>query len=136
MTSTIIPTLRYRDARTMIDWLARAFGFEPNMVVDDDDGGIAHAQLTHGNAMIMLGTARDDEIGRIMRTAAELGGTSQSAYIIVPDVDAVAERARAAGAEMLIEPRDEGYGGRGFTCRDPEGQVWNVGSYDPWKARS
>lgn len=44
-TATIIPTLRYRDARAAIDWLARAFGFEARLVVPGEGGGIAHAQL-------------------------------------------------------------------------------------------
>lgn len=133
MSSVIIPTVRYRDAGQMIDWLCKAFGFEAHLVVEDDADGIAHAQLIFGNAMIMLGTARDDEFGAIMKTAEALGGVSQSPYILVDDVDALCERAEAAGAEILIRPRDEGYGGRGFTCRDPEGQIWNFGSYDPWK---
>ena len=40
--------------------------------------------------------------------------------------------AQAAGAEIVIDIKDEDYGGRGFTCRDPEGHVWSFGSYDPW----
>ena len=40
----------------------------------------------------------------------------------------------AAGAEIVIEIKDEDYGGRDYSCRDPEGHVWNFGSYDPWAA--
>lgn len=134
MSSVIIPTLRYRDAKSMIDWLCTTFGFHRHLVVEDGSGGIAHAQLTLGNSMVMLGTARDDAFGALMKTAEVLGGVSQSAYIIVSDVDALCERAEAAGAEILIGPQDEDYGGRGFTCRDPEGQIWKLGSYDPWAA--
>ena len=132
MSSVIIPTLRYRDAKSMIDWLCIAFGFHRHLVVEDGAGGIAHAQLTLGNSMVMLGTARDDAFGALMKTVDALGGVSQSAYVIVGDVDALCARAEAAGAEILIGPQDEDYGGRGFTCRDPEGQIWNFGSYDPW----
>ncbi len=128
---TIIPTLRYDDAPKMIDWLCKALGFARHFVVEDDAGGIAHAQLTHGNAMIMLGSARDDEFGALQTTARALGGVSQSAYIIVDDVDALCEHARAAGADIIMEPKDEDYG-RLFSCRDPEGQLWNFGTYDPW----
>ena len=53
--SCIIPTLRYENAPRMIDWLCDTFGFARHLVVDDGAGGIAHAQLTFGNAMIMLG---------------------------------------------------------------------------------
>lgn len=132
--ASIIPTMRYEDAPKMIDWLCNAFGFARHLVVEDGDGGIAHAQLTRGNGMIMLGTARDDAFGALQSTARTLGGVSQSPYIIVDDVDAVCERARNAGAEITMEPKDEDYGGRVFSCRDPEGQLWNFGSYDPWDA--
>lgn len=131
--STIIPTLRYDDAPRMIDWLCDTFGFARHLVVEDEVGGIAHAQLTLGNAMIMLGSAREDEFGAIQSTARSLGGISQSAYIIVADVDAVCDGARVAGADITQEPRDEDYGGRVFSCRDPEGQLWNFGTYDPWR---
>ena len=106
--SSIIPTLRYEDAPKLIDWLCNAFGFSTHLVVEDGDGGIAHAQLTRGNAMIMLGSARDDEFGALQSTARDLGGVSQSPYMIVEDVDAVCERARAAGAKIAMEPKDEG----------------------------
>lgn len=132
MSSTVIPTLRYEDAPRMIDWLCDTFGFERHLVVEDGAGGIAHAQLTRGNAMIMLGSARDDAFGALQSTARALGGVSQSAYVIVDDVDAVCEQARAAGAEITLEPKDEDYGGRVFSCRDPEGQLWSFGTYDPW----
>ena len=132
MASTIIPTLRYADATAMLGWLCDAFGFTRHLVVEDGAGGIAHAQLTLGSGMVMLGSNRDTEFGRLQSIPATLGGTTQSPYVIVADVDAVCARARAAGAEIVMEPRDEDYGGRGFSCRDPEGHLWNFGSYDPW----
>jgi uncharacterized glyoxalase superfamily protein PhnB len=136
MSSTIIPCLRYRDAPRMIEWLCSAFGFKRHLVVDDDQGGIAHAQLTLGPGMIMLGSARsgDDQFGRLQSTPEVLGGTTQSPYLVVPDADEMYRRAKAAGAEIVIEIKDEDYGGRVFSCRDPEGHLWNIGSYDPWKA--
>lgn len=132
MTATTIPTMRYRDAPEMIGWLCEVFGFERHMVVDDDAGGVAHAQLKLGNGMIMLGSWRDDEFGQLQRTPGDLGGTTQSAYLVVADADAVYANARAAGAEIVMDITDEDHGGRGFSCRDPEGHLWNVGTYDPW----
>lgn len=134
MPSSIIPTMRYRDARAMIGWLERTFGLQSHAVYDDDDGGVAHAQLTLGDGMIMLGTARDDEFGKLQRLPADLGATTQSAYLVVPDADAIYTRAKTAGAEIVRDIVDEDYGGRGFTCRDPEGHIWSIGTYDPWKA--
>ena len=134
MSATIIPTMRYDDAPKMIDWLCDTFGFTRHLVVDDGQGGIAHAQLTRNEAMIMVGSARDDVFGQLQSTAKALGGVSQSAYIIVDDVDAICDKARAAGAIIVMEPKDEDYGGRVFSCRDPEGQIWNFGTYNPWLA--
>jgi uncharacterized glyoxalase superfamily protein PhnB len=133
MSSVIIPTMRYHDAPSMIDWLCEAFGFERHLVVEDGQGGIAHAQLTFGNSMIMLGSVREDEFGKLQLSPAALGGTTQSPYIVVSEADEVYDRAKAAGAEIVIEIKDEDYGGRGFSCRDPEGHLWIIGTYNPWK---
>jgi uncharacterized glyoxalase superfamily protein PhnB len=88
--------------------------------------------------MIMLGSVRagDDPFGRIQQTPGALGGTTQSPYLVVPDADDVYRRARAAGAKIVINIKDEDYGGRGFSCLDPEGHLWNIGTYDPWKTTS
>ncbi len=133
MNSVIIPTLRYQDAAAAIEWLCTAFGFEKHMVVEGDGGTIAHAQLTFGNGMIMLGTARDDAFGRLQKPPKEIDGVgTQSAYIIVPDADAHHARAVAAGARVVYALKDEDYGGRGYSCLDLEGHLWNFGTYDPW----
>ncbi|MDB5815184.1 MAG: hypothetical protein JWM03_1303 [Rhodocyclales bacterium] len=132
--STVIPCLRYRDAPTAIEWLCKAFGFEKNAIYPNEDGTIAHAQLSFGNGMIMLGSVQKETAwGTLMKQPDEIGGAeTQSAYIIVADADVVYWQAKAAGAVILIDIKDEDYGGRGFTCRDPEGHVWNFGTYDPW----
>lgn len=131
--ATVIPTMRYKDARAAIDWLCRAFGFEEHLVVAGEGGTIAHAQLVFGNGMVMLGSARSDQFGRLQRLPSELGGVgSQSPYVIVEDADEHYARAVAAGAEIVLDIKDEDYGGRGYSCRDPEGHLWNFGTYDPW----
>lgn len=131
--ATVIPALRYRKARTAIDWLCRAFGFEPHLVVPGEGEQIVHAQLTFGNGMIMLGSARDDDFGKLMTHPDETGGReTMSAYVVVSDVDAHCARATAAGATVVMAPADQDYGGRLYICRDPEGHVWCFGSYDPW----
>ena len=80
----------------------------------------------------MLGSERDDAFGRLQSTPRSLGGTTQSPYIIVPDADETYARAKSSGAEIVLDIKDEDYGGRGFSCRDPEGHLWNFGTYDPW----
>ena len=131
--ATLIPCLRYRDASAAIEWLCKAFGFEKMLVVPEGKDRIAHAQLSFGNGMIMLGSLSDNAYGRLLTQPHEIGGAqTQTVYAIVTDPDAVCARAKAAGAEIVIDIKDEEYGGRGFTCRDPEGHVWTFGSYDPW----
>jgi uncharacterized glyoxalase superfamily protein PhnB len=125
----IFPTLRYQDAPAAIDWLIRAFGFEKHLVVPNPDGTIAHAQLKMGADFIMLGSSREDLLR--MKSPRELGGVTQSIYIYVPDVDAHYQRARAAGAEIVIELKDMDYGSREYSARDPEGHLWHFGTYLP-----
>ena len=132
--ANIIPTMRYRDAPAAIEWLCRAFGFERHLVVPGENGTIAHAQLTFGNGMIMLGSTRDGGYDRLVKQPSEVDGAeTQAPYIVVADADAHYQRAKAAGAEILMDIEDQDHGGRAYTCRDPEGHVWNFGSYDPWR---
>ena len=131
--ASIIPALRYRDAPAAIDWLGRAFGFTPHLVVPDDHGGIAHAQLTLGNGMIMLGTYHDGgDPGAQIKTPADVGANTQSPYIIIPEIDAHYRQAQQAGAEIVYPIADQPHGGGLYTARDPEGYLWNFGSYNPW----
>jgi uncharacterized glyoxalase superfamily protein PhnB len=119
----IVTSLRYRDAPAAIAWLKEAFGFEENMVVPNPDGTIAHCQLTYGDGMVMLGSARDDAFG---------DHVGQSwAYVVVADADAHHARAVAAGAEIVRPLEDQDYGSRDYSARDPEGNLWSFGTYDP-----
>jgi uncharacterized glyoxalase superfamily protein PhnB len=135
--ATVIPCLRYRNAPAAIEWLCQTFGFEKQLIVPNQDGTIAHAQLKFGNGMIMLGSVTDTEFGRLMKQPDEIGGAeTQSAYIVVSDADELYEHAKSAGAEIVIEIKDEDYGGRDFSCRDLEGHLWNFGTYDPFESKS
>lgn len=133
--SRIIPTLVYRDAHVAIDWLCNAFGFERQAVYADADV-VHHAQLTFGSGMVMLGSAnKDGDWARWMIHPDETGGrATQGVCVVVPDVDAHYARAKAGGAEIVIDIADQDYGGRGYACRDLEGHLWWFGSYDPWAA--
>jgi uncharacterized glyoxalase superfamily protein PhnB len=64
-----------------------------------------------------------------------LGGREiRSVSLIVSDCDAAYAQAKAGGAEMVFDQEEKNYGGKAFTCRDPEGYLWNVGTYNPWEA--
>ena len=125
----IVPCLSYRDAPAAIAWLKEAFGFTENMIVPGPDGTIAHAQLAFSSGLIMVGSQRDDELA--MRIPCDLGGVTQSIYIVVEDADAHYDRAAAAGAEIVRELQDTPYGSRDYSARDPEGHLWNFGTYRP-----
>ena len=126
---SIIPCLRYSDAPAAIEWLKRAFGFTENFIVPGPDNTIAHAQLAYGTGMIMVGSQQDDALA--MRSPCDLGGISGSIYIVVEDTDAHYARAVEAGAEIVRELEDTPYGSRDYSARDPEGHLWNFGTYRP-----
>jgi uncharacterized glyoxalase superfamily protein PhnB len=132
---TVIPALQYQDARAAIDFLCTAFGFEKKAVYEGEGGTIAHAELTLGNGMIMLGSVNQSEYGKLLVRPRDAGGVTMSTYAIVDDVDAHCARAKAAGAVITREPVTQDYGGRDYTAKDPEGNVWTFGTYDPWAAQ-
>ena len=136
-TAVLIPCLRYKDAPAAIDFLCNAFGFERHAVYADDadPAVIHHAQLILDNSMVMLGSDRPGEVKNRYRwmTPAEAGGITMCVCAYVEDPDTHCATARAAGADIVTEPHDNsGYPGRSYDARDPEGNVWNFGSYDPW----
>lgn len=128
----IIPALRYKNATAAIDWLCNAFGFARKMVVPGDGGSIAHAELTLGNGMIMLGDAETEYGWLVQPPNPPTRVNTQGTYVVVADVDGHYARAKAAGAEIVLDIKTQDYGGRDYTCRDLEGHVWTFGTYDPW----
>ena len=120
------PNLLYADADAAIEWLERTLGFERGEVHRDDDGKIAHAELSLDSSAIMLGTAG---VGREPFRSLPAGGGL--VYVAVDDVDSLYERARGAGADVALELTDTDYGSRDFTVRDPEGTLWAFGTYRP-----
>jgi uncharacterized glyoxalase superfamily protein PhnB len=121
---TVFPSLRYDDAAAAVDFLVSAFGAGRHAVYAADDGTIRHAELRFGNGMAMLGSASPE-------LAATRGGGG-GVYVVVDDPDRHCARARAAGAEITREPQDTDYGSREYSARDPEGNDWHFGTYQPF----
>jgi uncharacterized glyoxalase superfamily protein PhnB len=121
---TVWHTLRARDARALIDFLVEAFGFVEN-VAYEEDGIVSHAQLDwlEGGG-IMLGDDRRAGGSQWVRQPGAAG-----AYVVTADIDALHERAVAAGAEIVEGPVERDYGSRDFIARDPEGNLWSFGTY-------
>lgn len=140
--SPIVPGLRYKDADRAVRELKDVLGFEEHNVFRGEDGSIAHAELrlggSAGSGVIMVAPAMDSPWGRLMKLPEEIGGFgTQGVYLVSDDADAVHTRVSLTpGWEIVIPIKDQSYGGRDFTCRDPGGHVWSVGTYDPWAASS
>src|SRR4051794_41108401 len=122
------PTLHARDARALIDFYVRGLGFTETVTYSDDAGRVVHAELAwpHGGG-IMLGSARDTSQG----DAWPLRLGSFGAYAVVADpaeIDALYERAIAAGATSLRAPHDTDYGSHDCAVLDPEGNHWSFGT--------
>lgn len=134
MSTTIVPAMRYRDAKRALEWLQRAFGFERHAVHENPDGTVMHAEMKLGEAFIMFGQVADTPFGKTMIQPDEAGGrNTMSPYVVLPDTDIAThyERAVAAGAAIVDPFTKKDYGGSGYSARDPEGFVWSFGSYDP-----
>jgi uncharacterized glyoxalase superfamily protein PhnB len=121
----ISPLIFYRDARAALDFLERAFGFETRMVVDDGQGGVIHSEsVFEGHVVMVCGPPPE---GCASPIDLEGRRTASVHVQLRAGIDALCERARAAGARIKREPADQPYGDRVFTCVDPEGHSWSFG---------
>jgi uncharacterized glyoxalase superfamily protein PhnB len=119
------PTLRARDARTLIRFLVDAFGFEETVVYGDGDV-VQHAQLSWPpGGGVMLGSVREGQA----EDSWPVPPGSFGAYVVTDDPDGVHARAAAAGAEIIDGLHETDYGSRDFAARDPEGNRWSFGTY-------
>ena len=122
---TVWPALRYDDAPSGLRFLVDVLGFREALVVPDDSGDITHAELRwpEGGA-VMLGSTKLCDSAQSATTAG-----ASSVYVVSDQVDAIYRRVRAAGATVTQELEDTDYGSHTFTVRDPEGNLWTLGTY-------
>jgi PhnB protein len=118
-TPRVTPYLYYQDVAGALRFLADAFGFRERLRMPGKDGDIAHAEMTLGDGLVMMGCPSKD-----YRNPKRLGQQTQSLYIYVDDVDAHCAQARRAGARIINEPEDQFYGDRRYGVEDPEGHHW------------
>jgi len=132
-----IPAMSYKDANAAVDFLINAFGFQEHSVYRDENHFVQHAELSLGHAMVMIGPQRSEsEFGKMTGTPADANGlNTQTTYIIIDEVDDHYKNAKANGAEIVRDIKDEDYGGRGYSCKDPEGYIWSFGSYNPYSKK-
>ena len=117
-----VPSLAYKDGRAALTWLREAFGFEPSEVLTDADGNVVHAEMTHGDGVIMIGSEWEDWT----RSPTSLGGKNTQRVSVRVDggIDEHFARSRRAGANIVKEPHDQFYGERTYVVTDPEGHYW------------
>jgi len=127
MTKTVWPCLVFEDCLGSIDFLVRAFGFvsTATYALEDEPTVVEHAELRwpEGGGIMCGSPGRDDS------EFSKQPSGSGSLYVVTDHPDELCERALAAGAELVRGLRDEDYGSRGFTVKDPEGNLWSFGTY-------
>ncbi len=125
----IASALYYDDARTAIDWLCRAFGFELRLLVEGDGGRVEHSELVYGEGVVMISSPKPEKFPYMRAPSAVGGANTQNMMLYVDDVEAHCRRAREAGARIVDEPQTHDYGDdywtdRGYSCADPGGHHW------------
>jgi uncharacterized glyoxalase superfamily protein PhnB len=124
--------MRYRDVLGTVEWLCNAFGCSPLRYGFDADGRITSAEVLFGSSPIAIGPVKGSAFDHLMVQPDRIGGVAtQYNYLVVSDADAHCARSRAAGAEIVIPPHDDGRSGRLYACKDREGHLWTFGTYDP-----
>lgn len=117
----------YVDPKAAFRWLEDAFGFEPLMIILDENDNIAHSEMKYGDSVVMVG----NEWSADHKSPKSIGGkNTQTVHVQLDrgaDIDAHCARARKAGAEIMQEPTTQFYGDRTYRARDPEGHIWTFG---------
>jgi uncharacterized glyoxalase superfamily protein PhnB len=117
----ITPYLLYEDTAAALEWLSSAFGFKETLRFTDSNGRVTHAEMdAGGGGQLMLG-----EPGGGYRAPRHTGHHHSFLHVLVDDVDAHFQQARAAGATILSEPEDKEYGTRSYQAEDLEGHRWD-----------
>ena len=119
---SFIPSLIYKDNRAALKWLQNAFGFEVSEVLTDANDNIAHAEMSHGDGVIMIG----NEWADWTKSPASVDGkNTQRVHVRLElGIDVHCARARQAGAKITMEPADQFYGERSYIAVDLEGHHW------------
>lgn len=122
----LTPYLIVDGASKAIDFYKKVFGAVEKMRMPSPGGKVGHAELTLGDAMIMLADEHP-EMGH--RGPHAYTGSAISLMVYVPDVDATVKTAAAAGAKVVRPVENQFYGDRLGTIEDPFGHQWHVATH-------
>lgn len=116
-------TLKYNDANAAIAFLTGALGLTEVQAHRNESGAVTHAELAHGDGVILVGTRTEP--------GSQFDTGKAVIYLVVDDVDAHHDKAVAAGAKVVYPLVDQPYGSREYAVSDAEGNIWSVGTYRP-----
>jgi PhnB protein len=122
----VTPYLAVDDASEAIEYYKQAFGAKERTRMEGPEGSIGHAELEIGDSVVMLS---DPFPQATTRSPKELGGTSVSVMMYVEDVDAFVKRAVDAGATVTMEVKDQFWGDRFGSIKDPFGHSWSIATH-------
>jgi uncharacterized glyoxalase superfamily protein PhnB len=128
METVLMPSVAYQEPLAALRWLESAFGFDIALLLTDDKGNVAHAEMAYRDARI--GIMREWSNPALLGPAEAKspksldGAVTQFLWLYVDDVRAHCEAARKAGAKIVQEPADQAYGDRTYRALDCDGHVW------------
>lgn len=136
--SKFLPVIWYRDPDRAVRWIETTFGFRRHRTKFKPDGSVGFAQLIHGANLLSVRSADSSERlkDRIDRLNGDNDAETEAAYVAVDDIDAHFAKMKEAGAEIVGEIETGDDGDRRYSCRDPEGRVWRIGTRDRWTAKT
>jgi PhnB protein len=123
---SVTPYLIIKGAADALGFYKRAFSATERMRLDGPGGSIAHAEIQIGDSIVMLAD-EFPEMGAL--SPHSIGGSPVGLCLYVADVDTVFQRAIAAGATEERPVRDQFYGDRSGTLRDPFGHKWTIATH-------
>ena len=123
---SVTPYIIVDGAAAAIDFYKQAFGATEVMRMPGPGGKIGHAESKIGDSHIMLADEHPEVEALGPRT---VGGSPVKLMIYIEDVDAVVERAVAAGAKIIRHVADQFYGDRTGGIEDPFGHIWYVATH-------
>ncbi|HUR41745.1 MAG TPA: VOC family protein [Verrucomicrobiae bacterium] len=124
---TLSPYMTVRNGQASVEFYAKAFGFKVlGQLMRGEDGSVQHAGMGLGGAMIMFGPV-EGSMG--LQPPAQGASDSLSIYVYVPDVDALAVRARRSGATEVQAPTDQFWRDRTAVYKDIDGYHWTFATH-------
>jgi PhnB protein len=118
---TVTPYLVAQDGPALLEFAKRAFDAEEIFRAVGSAGGL-HAEVRIGDSMLMMGGGIP---GREFRSTPN----RHALHIYVKDADRVYQRALDAGAASIDAPRDQEYGERSASVKDPSGNYWYIATH-------